>query len=230
MSFDRIMGLVAAVVGIAISFWWTLQAAEFLEGYAFYHLSLGGPLSKALGPRPDAYDSSVHIYYLVLALAPQLAVGFIAYCLLVDYSLNTRLVFYCLLLFLLMPLNLFNYNQGDVVLSRSLQVLLNGVVIFCGLVVIVALWNLRTGSMDAKIAKLLAIALLLFAAVLVPLLFTSIWALVATGVIDNSPHLTWPQITAFCGLVSTVIAVAKFGFDVRKEMGDPIRGKTHKSH
>ncbi|OCO98980.1 MULTISPECIES: hypothetical protein [unclassified Ensifer] len=216
----RAVGVCLALATALLAVWWMIEAGTFISRYiAFSHLNQGGPLSQATGPRPDAYDRAAYPFYLVLLLAPIIGAAGFAYCLLFDFALKTRSFVYAVVLAILLPLNLFNYGQGDVVLGAPLQAVVNMATIFCGLVIVAVTWTMDVSAVDARIAKALAIVLILASAVLAPALYTAVWAMYAIGMIDKSAadQVTWQHITAVAGIASSVITILKFLYDVRKD-------------
>jgi len=216
----RLLGSAAAIAATLFAIAWAFFAAlEIFHALKFGPLTLNVAIREAPGPRPDTYDQASHLYYLALSLTPAIALGGLAYCTIVGNSFGRRILVYSALLAILLPINLFNYNQGDMVLSIEVQALLNIVTIFLGIVLVATIWSVQTGSLDTSTVKVIAIAIMLGSTVLAPAFFTMIWAMVAVGILDkeDARSVTWQHITGASALVGAGLAVAKFVLDYRKD-------------
>jgi hypothetical protein len=217
---SRGIGVGLAIFTAVLAIWWMTSSASWLyQTLGFSEFNLQIPVSQAEGPRVDSYNRSLFVYYQLLTLAPIVAVGGIAYLLVVEWTFEKRVAVYLAVLAIILPLNLFNYKQGDIVLAANFQAFLNLLTIFLGLVVIAFIWNFPVTAIDAQIARLIVIVILLATTVLVPAFFTALWAMVALGIIgkDAANQVTMQHITAAAGIVSTVTAVLKFVYDIRKD-------------
>jgi MFS family permease len=214
----KIAGIMFAVVAVVFASIWTYYASGWLLD-ALSVFEVGGPISKAGGPRVDSWDQASRRYYILLMLAPILAIGGIAYCLITEPLFARRVLVYVAVLAVLLPLNVFNYAQYDTVLSATLQAFLNLVTIFLGAVITLVLLSARVEDIDARVAKAMATILILSAAVLAPGFFTLLWALEKIGILTlaTTRAITWQDITAASGVISTVVTVAKTIYEMRKE-------------
>ncbi len=222
MLLRRVVATAVAVIAFLAAAIWSYQIAAEVWEYLAYNHNIGGPLSAAPGPRPLALGYITDRYFFILRVSLAFSVMFIAYFMAIESSrgFNVRLILYGILLLIILPLNVLNYSQGDMVLSANFQSVLNLMVIFLGATVMVWLWSLKVVAPDARVAKVVAIALLLFGAILVPLFFTLLWSLYKIGIMTKAQTetITWEQICATGGVISGLIAVAEFWHDSRKRV------------
>jgi hypothetical protein len=210
-------GLVATVFAAV----WTFVAERQIHVYAAIHLAQNIPLSQSKGPRPDAYDDRAKLAYIILIAAMILAAG-------TSISLrvltpragwSTRAAGYFIILLVLLPLTLYNYTQDDLVLSKGVQAALNLVLIF--LAVAMAWWlaKFEVSALDGRVLKIMSLTLIVGSGVLVPVFFTSLWALNQAGILslEQTKHVEFGQIAGLSGLGSLVISWLNYRRERRKE-------------
>lgn len=214
--------ILAALIGIATVFLatlWTLFGESVLQRYVWLHLSVGGPVGSSIPFRPDALDAKAQPYYLLLVGALLLACGLAAVLLVLvpQRDFRVRASIYLLLLVVILPANLYNYDQRDNVLPALYQAGFNVVTVFLGATIYTVILHMRATAADARILKALAGGATLLAAVVVPGWFTLMWFLWRVNLLQGVPKFDFAHLTAIGGAVSTIIAVLNYRREARKD-------------
>lgn len=216
----RLTAIAIAVIAICLAGAWTLFGGEALYRYALAHLAQNVPLSRAGGPRPDAWDQAAQSYYLISTAALIIAAGGSAALLVLvpKAGFRRRALIYCLFLAVVLPATWYNYGQRDVVLRPSLQAGLNVSLMFLSTTIALWLSKAPAAEIDVRVLKGLSLACILLGGVFVPGLFTVVWLLVTAGALtlEQSRQVTFQHITGLASVVSAVLAVLGYVRDRRK--------------
>jgi hypothetical protein len=216
----RAVALTIGLATVLVAGLWTMIGGEILHRYASANLSQNVPLSQAAGPRPDAWDQGAHLYYIASSVSLLLAAGASASLLVLmpGSDFRKRAWIYCAFLAIVLPAIWYNYGQRDIVLRGSLQVALNGVLIFLASTTALWLSNATWDAPDARVLKYLSLTLLLLGGVFVPSIFSAVWLFHAAGLltIEQSREITFQHITGLASVLSAVTAWLNYTRDRRK--------------
>jgi hypothetical protein len=131
-----------------------------------------------------------------------------------------RLWAYLAFLLILLPATFYNYNQHDQVLSRGLQATLNLILIGLGAIAAIWLSDFRVIAPDAKVIKFVCIVLLIGSSILVPSLFTFIWASNQIGLLSlkQSKEISFANLTGISAVGSLVISWLNYRRELKKSV------------
>jgi hypothetical protein len=222
----RFVAAGVALAAIVCALIWTVTLSQLLEVYAREYLNQKIPISQAGGGRPDAFQSSAHVYYAIIIGGLILAAGASAALLVLvaDRSFRTRAWIYVAFLALVLPASLYNYTQDDIVLPYPVQAGLNLAVAF--LSATIAFWygGRRCDGYDARVIQGLTIALLVMGGVLVPVFATTLWALNQIGWFDRKElqQITYAHLTGTAAVASAVIAWLNHRRELRNAAPVPV--------
>jgi hypothetical protein len=200
---------------------WTWLGSRYLFGFAWRHLSIGGPVSAAGGGRPDPYDSGAKLCYIALLLSLLVASAAIVAVITLQIApkFHRRGILYVLLLCLLLPSTAYNYAQNDVVLRPAAQAGLNIVLVFLASTVVLWLAKTNATSPDTQVLKYLALFLISAAGIAVPLFLTTIWffALIHLITLQQSRTIGMPEVAAVSAVFGTFITFLNYRRELRKD-------------
>lgn len=204
--------LVAVATCAAALVWWYI-GDRLLRGFASYHASIGGPISQAPGPRTDL---SVEPYYWLLGTLI-LITGCVAGLgvLMPRIPFRHRAWLYVLVLLVMIPITMLNYDQGDIVLARWAQVGVNLLLIFLATSVVWWLSALPAEAPDAKVLKYMTMTGLVTVGVCVPALFTILWFFVKIRLVTYDQNRAIP--VGAVSAISSVIGVVFSWLNYRRE-------------
>jgi len=179
MGARRVLALVVGLVAVSLVALWTTLAGEAIAYHAWSHLALNVPISKSPGPRPDGYDRAAYFFYSASIFGTIAAAGLSAALLVLVPRPSFRLRGWLYLGFLALcaPLTYYNYDQHDTVLAAHYQLGLNFLVIVLSAFVSRWLSLLASGVVEVQILKLMALFMVMAGGVVLPALFTAMWAL-----------------------------------------------------
>lgn len=214
----RTLAGTVGIITLVIVGLWSVFGSLVISGYVDLHLALGVPLSQAGGPRPDSYDASAHSFYTLLINSLLLCAGATSALMVLvpRQTFRARAFVYLMFLAVLLPASTYNYTQGDHVLPAVFQAGLNLIVIFLGATIALSLATFEAKEPDVRVLKYMCMVLVLFGAVLVPGLFTLLWAMWRVGLIGETT-LGWAQLTGTGGLASAIIAWLNYRREINKE-------------
>jgi hypothetical protein len=213
----RWIRIAVAIVGGVIVCW--LLLCEGLElGFAvgrFHWLEVTGHHDAIYRKFGDIYTS---LSFIGLTLAGGASFAMFV----IDLTRRRRfsVAFYWILLLVILPLSVANYWAGDFFAERWKQALLDGVLVFLGLVAVFRMVACNFSSVPARIAQALVVGLLALNAVLIPAAFGIIWLLNIEGVIKKASDADgWSPswITAVTGVISLGVSILTFRHTVRKD-------------
>lgn len=224
MRSRRVFGLAACIITLIAVAIWSLVGEHFLYRFALEHLAQSVPLSKAGGPRPDGWDQAAFRYYWLCIGALVLATGFsVALLVLIPRpAFRQRAWMYLSFLAVLLPATMYNYGQGDVVLRAPVQFCLNLLLIFLASTTWLWLNKAPATVADTVVLKHLSLGLILLGGVLIPAIFSVVWAFFAVGLLSKlqTKEITFAHITGLASILSVVIAWLNYKKDPKKIEAD----------
>jgi hypothetical protein len=206
-----------ALVTIYILAWWGLIGSGILTRYVFFHLTPNLPLSKVGGPHMTVSATVFSIFCGAILLVSGIAMFLLV--VIPRPGFRIRGIIYVLFLAVILPATAYNYDQGDAVVRPPVQVGLNLLLIFLAATVAYWLNGASTTAIDIRVLKHLGVFLLLTVGVIVPGLFTTLWALWSLHVLNHDAlqSVTIQSLTSFASVASAIIAWLNYKREVRKE-------------
>lgn len=199
----RMLALVTAIAAMAVAVVVMLFGGIFL--YFFTPGSLRGYRAE---PAPMTYGSNPVVVWLILALV--LATSGTAALMVYErrFRYQTRVYIYIVFLVIILPITLFNYNQGEAALGYWPQAVLDISLLFLGAAVAGWLASVPVSAPDARVLKALTLFFLLGSTVCIPGLFFILWTLnqVQFLTVAQTESIGWQGLTGLGSVISAVFA------------------------
>lgn len=217
MMLRRILAAIAALVTMIVLSAWGLWGGSILAHYVFFHVTPNAPLSAVDSPRPSSDPLTFWIICGALLLVSGIATALLV--LTPRPKFRTRGIIYLLFFAVILPASAYNYDQGDAVMGAPLQVGLNLVLIFLASTVSQWMSTASPTEPDVRTLKYLGIFLLLAAGVLIPGLFTTLWALWRIHLLKHVvlDSLSPGALSSVAAVASAVISWLNYKRELRKE-------------
>ena len=166
---------------------------------------------------PEAGSSFYAIYVLALAVVAGFAFALLFWEPRPGYW--KRRMVYVALLFVLLPMSMYNYAAFDILMRASAQSVINIVIVFVGLILLLDTSRLEATTTDAKVLRGLVVFSLALLAVCIPALFTLMSVLSVVGVLttESSRAFNLTSVSVLASGVSAAIAI----LDYRRASSSP---------
>ena len=203
---------VAVLGGLSIpvaALLWSLWGAK----YAILILHHVHDVASVIGPHA-VYKSFGDFYISLIPYGVCAAAGLSFVFILWDRRPGQRRITAIFWIFfaLLLPLAMLNYMQGDIFVSRMKQAMVDGIIVFLGIVILSSLVSLKPASTASRVLQVLAMIFVAAQAVFVPAILGTLWLLNWERAISlaDSRNFAPGWITAAAGVASLAVAILQF--------------------
>lgn len=203
---------IAILGGLAfpiVALFWSHIGAEYaLKIFQHVH-----DVASVIGPNA-MYKSFGDVYVLYAKYGLCLATGLSFAMMMWDRRLPAKRVtaVYWIFLAVALPLTLLNYEQGDILVSRMKQALVDVVIVFLSAVCALNLAAIKPASIPARVLQILTLFFIAFQGIFVPAIFAILWSLNWQRAISlaDSRSFTPGWVSAAAAIGSLAMSILQF--------------------